>query len=261
MARWIRNRRPPRPSGPRRIAGVLAARNYDDRCGVFHTLAHLCDVTIVLDDDSDRPFPWPGECTEYIALRREAPWNAPANLTLLLYRAFVNGCEWVLSLDDDVILSHGIRDRSSLAALVDGLESQRIDVCHLPLRDLWNSEDRYRTDGVWGRKTFPVLRRNWFFYDGLMMPNPRERLHAPAFPPSLRCRWTIDRRHAVYHTGCLTAEARRERVDRYAREDPDRVFQRDYSYMLDEGTLETAEVPAADLQIIRQLLGRQFPRR
>jgi len=254
--RWLRNRRPPRAAGPRRVAGVLATRDYDDACGVFDTLSALCDVTIVLDDNSSRPFVHRDRCTEYIALRHDSPWNAPANLTLLLYRAFVHGCEWGVSLDDDVILSHGIRDRAALAALIEALDAKGIDLCHVPLRDLWDSDDRYRTDGVWGAKTFPVIRRNWFFYDGLTLRDAGERLHTPAFPSSLRARWIIDPRHAVYHVGCLTADARRRRVEKYAREDPDHVFQRDYSYMLDERALALAPVPGADLAVIRRTFGR-----
>jgi len=255
-ARWLRNRRPPRAGGPRRTAGVLATRNYDDGCAVFRTLADLCDVTIVLDDNSGVPFVHRDRCTEYIALRHETPWNAPANLTLLLYRAFVHGCEWVVSLDDDIILSHGMRERTALAALIDRLEAADLDLCHFPLRDLWDADDRYRIDGVWAQKTFPVVRRNWFFYDGLTLRDPGGRLHTPAFPSSLRPRWIVETGHAAYHVGCLTADARRSRVEKYGREDPDRVFQRDYSYMLDERTLEVSRVPDADLQVIRQTLGR-----
>jgi hypothetical protein len=252
-ARWIRNRRPPRVPGPPRIAGVLPTRNYRDTCSVFQALVNLSDVTIVLDDNSESPFPYRDRCTEYIAMRRAAPWNAVGNLTLLLYRAFVHNCEWIVSLDDDIILGQTFQDRAAVDMVVDRMARGRVDICHFRLRDLWDSDSHYRADGIWGQKTFPVVRHNWFFYDGVTVARPDERLHTAAFPISLKAHVEIDDRHVAYHTGCLRPSDRRARVEKYRVEDPENRFQRDYEYMLDDRNLMLAPVPEGDLAVIRRL--------
>lgn len=250
IIRWIRNARPSSGKGPRRVAGVMATKDYSPSCSTFETLRDLCDVTIVLDDNSASLFPNREECTEYIALTNRERWNAPGNLTLLLYRAFVHGCEWVVSLDDDIILSSGFQNRADVDDMIDKMESKRLDLCHFPLRDLWDSGREMRVDGIWSKKTFPVLRRNWFFYEGVSLRDPSLRLHTPAFPIDLRTRGLVDPKHTAYHTGCLTREMREHRVEKYGNEDPDNEFQNDYSYMLDELGIELLPVPADDLEII-----------
>jgi hypothetical protein len=234
---------------------VLPTRNYRDTCSVFQTLVNLSDVTIVLDDNSERPFPYRERCTEYIAMRRTAPWNAPANLTMLLYRAFVHNCEWIVSLDDDIILGQTFQDREAVDAVVDRMARGCVDICHFRLRELWNSDSDYRVDGIWGQKTFPVVRRNWFFYDDVTVVRPDERLHTAAFPTSLQARIEIDERHVAYHTGCLQPSDRRARVEKYRLEDPGNRFQRDYQYMLDDRSVALAPVPEADVAVIRRLRG------
>ncbi len=251
LLRLLRNPRP-KPVRPRRIAGVLATKNYADTSAVFETLRDLCDLTIVLDDNSTSPFPHKDECTEYIQLRHGEQWNAPANLTLLLYRAFVHGCEWVVSLDDDIILSPGFRSRRDVDDVIDRMEAEKLDFCHFRLRDLWNSEREVRVDGIWSQKTFPVVRRNWFFYDGVTLRDSALRLHTPAFPTGIRSRGIIHPTHMAYHTGCLTPEMRKARVEKYRLEDPENTFQSDYSYMLDDRAFKVEPVPPADLKLIRR---------
>jgi hypothetical protein len=232
----------------------MATRNYDGGSSSFETLRNLSDVTIVLDDNSVSPFPHRALCTEYISIRNELPWNAPANLTLLVYRAFVHGCEWVVSLDDDVILSSGFQTRSDVDETVDRMEARNADICHFPLRDLWGSSREIRVDGIWSQKTFPVVRRNWFFYGDFTLRDPSLRLHTAAFPADLRVRNLVHPVHVAYHTGCITPDLRRSRVEKYAVEDPDNHFQADYSYMLDERGLELETVPEADAAVIRRKL-------
>ncbi len=232
----------------------MATRNYDGATSTFETLQELSDLTIVLDDNSDSPFPHEALCTEYLSMRNALPWNAPANLTLLIYRAFVHGCEWIVSLDDDIILSSGFRSRGDVEEAVDAMEARGADICHFPLRDLWDSHRQVRVDGVWSRKTFPVLRRNWFFYGDATLRDPSLRLHTAAFPADLKVIDMVHPEHVAYHTGCMTAELRRSRVRKYAVEDPDNTFQADYAYMLDERGLQLQAVSDADAALIRQKL-------
>jgi len=258
LIRWLINVRPPPLRQQRRVAGVMATKNYTGSSSAFETLRDLCDVTIVLEDNSAAPFPHRDECTELIAVRNNERWNAPANLTLLLYRAFVLGCEWVISLDDDIIPTQEFQTRRDVEEVVDHMAARRLDFCHFRLRDLWNSEQEIRVDGIWAQKTFPVVRRNWFFYSGITLRDPSLRLHTAAFPADIRQRSYIHPQHVVYHTGCLTREMREARVGKYLLEDPRHKFQSDYSYMLDDSGLKLDAVPQADLEVIRRKWKGQF---
>jgi len=242
---------------PARVAGLLPVRDYDDEAGVAPALRALCDVLIVLDDGSAAPFPHAGICDELIRLDRHGPWSDVANRTLLLYRAFVHGCDWAVFSDDDLVFDAGFQTRDDVARVVAELEAARREVYRFAVRDLWESETHYRADGVWGAKSFAVLRKNWFAYPGITLRDPALRLHTAAFPANRRARQRIDDRHVAYHTGCLTAERRRARVERYHREDPGGRFQRDYDYMLDEQGLALAPVPAPDLAVLRARLARR----
>jgi hypothetical protein len=255
-ARRLRARRRGETRRPPRVAGLLPVRDYDDEVGAAAALRALCDVLIVLDDGSAAPFPHAAICDERIRLDRHGPWNDAANRTLLLYRAFVHGCDWAVFSDDDLVFDAGFQTRDDVARVVAELEAARREVYRFAVRDLWGSETQYRTDGVWGRKSIAVLRRNWFAYPGVTLRDPSLRLHTAAFPANRRARQRVDDRRVAYHTGCWTAERRRARVERYRREDPDGRFQRDYDYMLDERELALAPVPAADLAILRARLAR-----
>lgn len=252
FVRWLRNSRSPARQWPRRVAGVLATKDYTGDCSTFETLQDLCDVTIVFDDNSASPFPHRNECSEYIAARNGEQWNAPANLTLLLYRAYVHRCEWIVSLDDDIIPSHDFQNRRDVDAVVDRMQAGSFDICHFRLMDFWNSVREVRVDGIWSRKTFPVVRRNWFFYDGITLRDPALRLHTAAFPANLRTRSFIHPAHIAYHSGCLTPIMRAARVAKYRREDPLNTFQADYTYMLDDKGLEVEAVSPDDLEIVRR---------
>jgi hypothetical protein len=232
----------------------MPTRNYDAGSSSFETLRNLSDVTIVLDDNSVSPFPHRDQCTEYISIRNDVPWNCPANLTLLVYRAFVHGCEWVISLDDDIILSSGFQTRGDVDETVDRMEACNADICRFPLRDLWDSSREIRVDGIWSRKTFAVVRRNWFFYGDVTLRDPSLRLHTAAFPSDLKEVNLLHPVHRAYHTGCMTAELRKARVDKYAVEDAQNTFQADYSYMLDESGLKLETVPDADAALIQRKL-------
>jgi hypothetical protein len=181
-----------------RIAGVLSTKNYTEAGSTFASLKALSDVTIVLDDNSESSFPHRDECDEYLTLRNSAPWNDVGNRTLLLYRAFVHGCDWVVCMDDDVIFSHGFQTKNDVLALITDMRRRRQEICY----------------------------------------------------------WMLCDRHTAYHLGCLTSEARRQRVEKYVREDPANAFQADYSYMLNTDGLVVQAVPAADRAIIARKMRR-----
>lgn len=244
------------PSKPR-IAGVLSVKNYSPVCSAFESLRALSDVTIVLDDNSDASFPHCDECDEYLTLSNDCRWNDVANKTLLMQRAFVHGCDWIVSIDDDVVFSHGFQTKADCRSLIGELERRRVDICLFPLRDLWESTQHVRVDGIWSRKTFNVLRRNWFFYRNISFSDPSRRLHSPVFPRNMRSRRLIVDRHTAYHAGCMTRAARLARVAKYRIEDPENAFQRDYAYVLSDDGLRLEDVLAEDRRILDEKL--RFP--
>ena len=243
-----------RVSGPR-IAGILSVKDYSDACSAFDSLQALSDVTIVLDDNSSTPFPYRDRCDEYLTLSTRSLWNDVANKTLLMQRAFVHGCDWLVCMDDDIVFSHGFQTKADALLLIEEMQGRRADVAIFPLRDLWESPDAFRADGIWARKTFNVVRRNWLSYRSITMRDPGRRLHGTLFPVNMRPRKLMIDRHTAYHTGCLTREARVRRVARYRVEDPENAFQADYSYMLSDDGLRVEQVPSDDLAV----LARKIP--
>ena len=241
------------PRQPLRIAGLMAVRDYTDELGAFEALKRLCDFTIVLDDNSTESFPHRERCDEFLRLENRQPWNDQANRTLLMYRAFAHGCDWTISIDHDLAFSHGFRTRDDAAKLIRELEDDGREVCRFPLRELWESWSQWRSDGIWGRKSIAVLRRNWFTCPAITLKDPRLRLHTAPFPANLGQRLRIETRHVAYHSGCRTLADRRARVAKYAHEDPGHEFQRDYAYMLDDRGLELRPVPPDDLAAIHEL--------
>ena len=240
-------RRPPRR--PLRIAGLMAVRDYTEEVGAFDALKRLTDFTIVLDDNSATPFPHRARCDEFLRLENHEPWNDQANRTLLMYRAFAHGCDWTVSMDHDLAFSHGFRTRDDVADLIGELERDDKESCRFPLRDLWESWDHWRADGIWGRKSIGVLRRNWFAYPAITFKDPRHRFHIAPYPANLAQRMRLETRHVAYHSGARTLAHRRARVAKYAREDPRHEFQGDYAYMLDDAAIELRPVPPEDARL------------
>lgn len=225
----------------RKVAGLLTVRNYKEDCSVFESLRTLTDFTIVLDDNSRFTFPHRDECDEYLSLTNRAQWNDIANRTLLMQRAYFHECEWVVCSDDDIIFSHNFQTRKDVDRVIRSLEAENKDTGRFLLRDLWNSVSQYRSDGVWGRKTFVVLRKNWFFSASFKLPAPSSRLHRPVYPAKQKQQVAILRECVAYHTGCFTETDRITRVEKYAQVDPKHEFQDDYSYMLNTDGLVLAD--------------------
>lgn len=229
-----------------KLAGVMATRNYRRVPGVFPVLAAMTDTTIVLDDGSEEVFPYRAEASEYIYLKRTGAWNQGANLTTLMLRAFIHGCDWLLMCDDDILPC------AALFKNVRELIKPGMDVVYVGCRELWGDAEHYRADGFWANKDFPLLIRNWFFDEHITVPQP-VRLHKPPVPAHRERRWTsAHAKYYVYHLGAMSAEQRREQAAKYEREDPNHEFQDGYSYLADERGLYRADVPVEDHIMLHQ---------
>lgn len=232
-----------------KLGGILQTQNYKHTYATIDRLRLLTDVVIVLDDNStasEAPS-FQKDIDVLIALKHRQLFNCQANKTMLLYQAWVNGCDWVLCLDDDLILSHYLHSRSHIELLIRHGEQNAADIVHVRLRDLWGDYLTYRHDGVWGYKTFPLLQRVWFGDKDLSLLDPKyRRLHYPCFKHEMPTVVSFDHPYAVYHTGNMTLEARQARMKKYKEQDPDMWYAKDYSYITDETGMQLAPVPPED---------------
>lgn len=256
-----------------KLAGLMPVHDYSkyDHLDAFHMMEALCDWTCVLDDNSRTPFQFAEDADEYLSLRRGNLWNDLGNRTMLMYRAYLAGHNgWALTMDSDMLPSRALFDWIQTL----DLDTKHAHVC-VPLRDVWDCGTKYRTDGVWGRKTFAVLQFNLFY---LGMAREREhtkdtwpptavgpstlRLHATPipfqvatskmFPPKEGC--------CLYHYGCLTWRDRNERVEKYHKEDRWNEFQKDYDYITDESGLTLADMPEEDAEFLKDwIVDRKLP--
>ena len=232
----------------------MPVQNYDNTIGTFHMLEAMSDWTCVLDDNSRLPFQFADDADEYLTLRRGTLWNDTGNRTMLLYRAYLAGYRWALVMDCDMLPSRALFDWL-LGVDLGGYSHADADL-YLPIRDLWNSGNCYRTDGPWANKKYPLLQTNPFFYlDYHVRPRLR-RLHAPISKNKVirpRCPSGC----CLYHFGSITPELRIARVEKYRKEDGKNEFQSDYEYLADETGVTLADMPEEDAAFIKNWIVRR----
>jgi hypothetical protein len=175
-------------------------------------LRPIVDGWIAYDDrDSEALF------SEEVARRR-----------LLLREAHRLGARWVLAIDPDERVEHG------LAGKIDELTRSMEPICwSFTLREMYEA-DRYRVDGVWGTK----LQSRLFPLRGDLVLPP-SKLHGrwcafPARPSGFN----------LYHLKMIAPRRRKLRSALYSHLDPDRRFQQlGYDYLADEAGAVLEAVP------------------
>jgi peptidoglycan/LPS O-acetylase OafA/YrhL len=144
--------------------------------------------------------------------------------------------DWLLGLDADERLERGFRQRAE--AEVRRATEAGADAMWVHFRELWDSPDQYRADGIWKTKRKACLFR----------PSPdhrfdERRVHAiwASMPPPPDDWPQADVN--IYHLRMLHPEDRIGRRERYRRIDPDNVWQPiGYDYLLDETGLEVEAI-------------------
>ena len=172
-------------------------------------------------------------------IRREhdrSGWDEVGNYRRLVAAARRHGGEWALSVDADERLERGFRARAERVIARGRPFGWR--AYSVRLRELWDSADSYRSDGLWDRKRPERL----FRLDPGAEVDPQE-LHAPKTPVGVR---VIPADLQIYHLRMIHAEDRRARRERYERLDPETVWQQDegYAYLTDERGLRLSPVPS-----------------
>src|SRR3954468_21745215 len=235
-----------RRNRPLRLLALLACR--DEMRFLPGFLANVgphVDGIVALDDGSsdgsaellaDRP-----EVVELIRRAVDRPhWDEAGNYRALVEAALRHGADWALSLDADERLERDFRARAE--RVIRRGEQRGRSAYAVRLRDLWDSPDRYRTDGLWDSKVPQRLFR--LRADHAFDDRP---LHASKVPLQASSNGGTVRRAdlLVYRLRMISPEDRRARRERYERLDPEARWQprEGYAYLTDEQGIELRRVP------------------
>jgi hypothetical protein len=235
-------------SGGRRVRllAALAARNEREQLPAWmRNVGPQVDGIVALDDGStDGTAEWLAEREEVVELIRVPPdrpiWDEVANHHRLVEAAYRHGAEWLVCVDADERLERQFRPRAE--AVIRRGSPLGFDAYHLRLRDLWDSREHYRVDGIWGSKRVGRL-----FRVREDPPLDDRVLHSVKVPLDARRagRWLPLAAIELYHLGMLTAAQRSARREKYERLDPDHRWQSiGYRYLTDENGLRLRRIPA-----------------
>jgi glycosyltransferase involved in cell wall biosynthesis len=226
-----------------RLLALLSLRDeIDELPGLIANLAAHVDGIVALDDGSlDGSGEWletRSEVLEVLHVER-GPYDEPRNHRLLVAAGLRHGADWLLSIDADERVEERFRERAERVirrGRLLGLKAFAVRFC-----DLWDSEDRIRVDGIWGRKSAARLFRALpdHAFDDRALHSHKAPLQARAagrfIPADL----------IIYHRGMLTAAVRAARRARYEHLDPDAEHQAmGYAYLTDEDGIRLEPLPA-----------------
>jgi hypothetical protein len=229
-----------------RLFAALAARNERELLpGWMRNVGPQVDGIVALDDGStDGTGEWLATREEVVELIRVSPdrpiWDEVANHKRLIEAACRHGAEWLVCVDADERLERGFRPRAE--AVIRRGSRLGLDAYHLRLRDLWDSREHYRVDGIWATKRVGRL-----FRVRADVELDDRALHSAKAPlDARRVGWSLPvAAIELYHLGMLTPAQRSARREKYERLDPDHLWQSmGYRYLTDESGLRLRRIPA-----------------
>lgn len=235
----------PRPRRRLRLIATLMVRDEARYLpGLLANLAPQVDGIVALDYGStDATAALLAASPLVVALLRDPPererWDEPGGHRRLVAAAVAQGADWILSIDADERVERDFRERAE--RVIRRGRWFGFTAYALTLRELWDAPDRYRTDGVWGRKRVARLFRARA--DHRHDDRPLHAAKAPLqgkvlgrYPPADL---------VIYHLRMIRPEDRIARRDRYLALDPQARWQPGigYDYLADERGLALAPVP------------------
>lgn len=232
-----------RPARRRRLLALVAFRDEMRFLpDFFANVAPHVDGIVALDDQSvDGSGEYAGRQRGVVELLRVAPGAQEEledgrNHRALTEAAWRHGAGWLLGLDADERIEDGFRARAE--AEIARAETRGADAMWVHFRELWDTPDQYRADGIWGQKRKACLYRSSPEHNF-----DEHRVHAQwaSLPPPDGGWPQADLN--IYHLRMLDPADRGPRRERYRRVDPDNVWQpMGYDYLLDDSTLEIEPV-------------------
>ena len=235
----------PRPRRRLRLIATLMVRDEARYLpGLLANLAPQVDGIVALDDGStDATAALLAASPLVVALLRDPPererWDEPGGHRRLVAAAVAQGADWILSIDADERVERDFRERAE--RVIRRGRWFGFTAYALTLRELWDAPDRYRTDGVWGRKRVARLfrARADHRHDDRPLHAAKARLQGKVlgrYPPADL---------VIYHLRMIRPEDRIARRDRYLALDPQARWQPGigYDYLADERGLALAPVP------------------
>lgn len=208
--------------------------------GLFENLTGQVDGVIALDDqstDGSRAFV---ESQPLLVELLTSPGGNEAGMedgprhVMLIEAAWNHDSDWLLGIDADERVEREFRRRAENE--ISRAEAGGKAAIWVPFRELWDSYDHFRIDGIWGEKRKACLFKA--DRDHVIDDRPLHSIWAPSPPPKGEYP-TADLR--LYHLRMVEAADREARANRYRRLDPNREWQAiGYDYLMDEEGLELA---------------------
>lgn len=233
-------------NGRKRLVALLQFHNdHSFLPGYLQNVSEQVDGILALDDGSDPALAVTlgkaPKVLEVLTIPARSPhlWDERRNQRLLVDAARRHRAEWLIALDTDERLERDFRQRAD-PYLAAG-DRRGVVAYDLILRELWGSPDRFRIDGIWGRKRRPRLFRTRDDHGqgdtelhGIWAPLDRHGKRSGFIAADL----------ILYHLAMITAEQRQARRAKYERLDPDTLSQRrGYAYLTDESGLTLSALP------------------
>lgn len=213
--------------------------------GWLRNVAPQVDGIIALDDGSsdgsaglleESPL-----VLEMLRNRSDRPgWDEPGNHRRLVEAALRHGAAWIIAIDADERLERDFRNRAERAIR----RGRRLGLraFQVRIRELWDTANFYRADGIWGLKWAPRLFQALADHRYDLQP-----LHGAKAPQQGKIFGTFPLADLfIYHLRMVRREDRENRRRRYETLDPEARNQSGigYAYLTDETGLRLRPVPA-----------------